>query len=165
MALQWGDFGGQGLTLAVTRGFVCGQLGEVKTVHSHRPLPLDPNLAVEVLCRKEEPVSEPGPEDFVFPHLDTGKPTWWDSVLDRHIKPAAAWAGPGSVGWHAFRYGYRSWLKRTNAPMEIQTGTDAPANIQTTLDTYGKEIEVSDLHRQAHSKVVKMILAKERVCA
>ena len=49
--------------------------------------------------------------------------------------------------------------------MEIQTGTDAPANIQTTLDTYGKETEVSDLHRQAHSKVVKMILAKERVCA
>ena len=71
----------------------------------------------------------------------------------------------GSVGWHAFRYGYRSWLKRTNAHMELSTGTDAPANIQATLDTYGKETEVSDLHRQAHSKVVKMILAKERVCA
>ena len=27
MAPQWGDFGGQGLTLAVTRGFVCGQPG------------------------------------------------------------------------------------------------------------------------------------------
>ena len=33
--------------------------------------------------------------------------------------------------------------------MEIQTGTDAPANIQTTLDMYGKASEVSDLHRQA----------------
>ena len=49
--------------------------------------------------------------------------------------------------------------------MELSTGTDAPANIQTTLDTYGKETEVSDLHRQAHSKVVKTILVKEGVCA
>ena len=49
--------------------------------------------------------------------------------------------------------------------MELSTGTDAPANIQTTLDTYGKKTEVSDLHRQAHSKVVKMILVKEGVCA
>jgi len=95
MALQWNDFGGQGLTLAVTRGFVCGQLGEVKTVHSHRPLPLDPNLAVEVLCRKEEPVSEPGPADFAFPHLDTGKPTWWTAFsIDTSNLPRR---GPGRV--------------------------------------------------------------------
>ncbi len=117
---------------------------------------------MEVLPRKEELQSEPGPEDFVFPHLDTGKPTWWDSVLDRRIKPAAARAGLGLVGWHTFRHSYRAWLKRVNAPIEIQQELMRHANVQTTLDTYGKETEVSDLHRQAHSRVVKMILPKKK---
>jgi len=54
----------------------------------------------------------------------------------------------------------RAWLKRTNAPIEIRQKLMRHANIQTALDTYGKETEVADLHRQAHSRVVKMILPK-----
>jgi integrase len=67
--------------------------------------------------------------------------------------------------WHTFRHSYRAWLKRTNAPMEVQQELMRHANIQTTMDTYGKETDVTDLQREAHSKVVKMILPKEEVCA
>jgi len=166
LALQWGDFDWRGLTLTVTRGFSCGQLGDVKTVHSHQPLPLDRDLAREILRWKEESLyPNKGPEDFLFPNLDTGGPMWRDSVLARHIKPAAARAGLGLVGWHTFRHSYRAWLKRVNAPIEIQQELMRHANVQTTLDTYGKETEVTDLHRQVHSRVVKMILPKKKGCA
>lgn len=164
VALQWGDFDWKRLTLTVTRGCVQGRLGEVKTECSHRPLPLDADLAVEVLRWKGEgPYPHKGPEDFVFPNLNTGKPMWQHSILDRQIKPAAQRVGLGSIGWHTFRHSCRAWLKRTNAPIEIQQELMRHANIQTTMDTYGKEIEVGDLHREAHSKVVRMILQKEGV--
>jgi integrase len=130
------------------------------------PLPLDPALATEVIRWKEEgPYPNKGTDDFVFPNLNTGKPMWQDSILDRQIKPAAERTGLGAIGWHTFRHSYRAWLKRTNAPIEVQQELMRHANIQTTLDIYGKEIEVSDLHREAHSRVVKMILPKEKVCA
>jgi integrase len=166
VALQWGDFDWGQLTLTVTRGCVQGRLGDVKTEYSHRPLPLDPDLATEVLRWKAEShYPNKGPDDYVFPNLNTGKPMWQESILDRQIKPAADRTELGLIGWHTFRHSYRAWLKRTNAPIEIQQELMRHANIQTTLDTYGKEIAVSKLHRKAHSKVVKMILAKKGVCA
>jgi integrase len=166
VALQWGDFDWKLLTVMVTRGCVQGRLGEVKTEYSHRPLPLDPDLSKEILrWRDEGPYPNKGPQDFVFPNLNTGQPMWQDSILDRQVKPAAERAGLGSIGWHTFRHSYRAWLKRTNAPIEVQQELMRHANIQTTLDTYGKEIEVSDQHREAHRKVVKMILPKEEICA
>jgi integrase len=161
-ALQWGDFDRERLTLTVTRGCVQGRLGDVKTEYSHRPLPLDADLAAEILrWKKQGTYPNKGPEDFVFPNVDSGQPLWQESILRRQIKPAAKRAGLGLIGWHTFRHSYRAWLKRTGAPMEIQQELMRHANIQTTLDTYGKEIEVSDLHREAHSRVVKMILNKE----
>ena len=59
---------------------------------------------------------------------------------------------------YTFRHSYRAWLGRTRAPIEIQQELMRHANIQTTLDTYGKELKVSEQHREANSKVVKMIL-------
>jgi integrase len=136
--LQWGDFNWKLLTLTVTRGCVQGRLGEVKTEYSHRPLPLDPDLAKAILrWRDEGPYPNKGPQNFVFPNLNTGQPMWQDCILDRHIKPAAERAELGLIGWHTFRHSYRAWLKRTQAPIEIQQELMRHANIQTTLDTYG----------------------------
>jgi len=105
-----------------------------------------------------------GPKDFVFPNLDTGKPMWQDSILDRHIKPAAVRADVGPIGWHTFRHSYRAWLDRTHTPILVQRDLMRHASVQTTED-YGKETEVSDQKREAHSKVVRMILPKEENCA
>jgi integrase len=166
VALQWGDFDWEGLTLMITRGCVQGHVGEVKTEYSHRPLPLDAELAAEILrWREEAPYPDKGLEDFVFPNLNSGKPLWQESILYGHIKPAAERAKLGSIGWHTFRHSYRAWLKVTNAPIEVQQELMRHANIQTTMDTYGKDREVSDQHREAHTKVVRMILPKEAVCA
>ena len=146
----------------VTRGCVQGRLGDVKTEYTHQPLPLDPHLAEEILCwKKQRLYPNQGPEDFLFPNLETGKPMWQESILASQIKPAAGRAGLGSVGWHTFRHSYRAWLGRTKAPIEIQQELMRHANIQTTLDIYGKELEVSEQHREANSKVVRMILPKQ----
>jgi integrase len=165
VALQWGDFDWRLLILTVTRGCVQGRLGEVKTEYSHQPLPLDPDLAKEILRWKGEgPYPNKGPKDFVFPNLDTGKPMWQESILDRHIKPAAERAELGSIGWHTFRHSYRAWLDDTNAPILVQRDLMRHASIQMTAD-YGKRTKVSDQKREVHSRVVKMILPKEENCA
>jgi integrase len=161
VALKWGDLDWEGLTVTVTRRCVQGRVGEVKTEYSHRPLPLDPDLATEILrWRNEASYPNKGRDDFMFPNLATGKPMWQESILARQIKPSAVRAGLGAIGWHTFRHSHRAWLKRTNAPMEIQQELMRHANIQTTLDTYGKETKVSDQQREAHTRVVKMILPK-----
>ncbi|MBZ5570221.1 MAG: hypothetical protein LAN64_20575, partial [Acidobacteriia bacterium] len=41
--------------------------------------------------------------DYVFAG-DTGKPRWAGILLTDHIKPAAAEAKIGKVGWHTFRH-------------------------------------------------------------
>ena len=52
--------------------------------------------------------------------------------------------GLGRVGWHTFRYTYRSWLDVAGAP------------VSTTMNVYGNAL--MDAKRQANSKVVSMAL-------
>lgn len=164
VALQWGDFDWRQLTVMVTRGCAQGHLGALKTEYSQQSLPLDRSLATEILRWKTmSPYANQGREDFVFPNLDTGRPMWQESILKRHIQPAAERAGLGRIGWHTFRHSYRAWLKGSNTPIEIQQKLMRHANIQTTTD-YGKDRELSGEHRKAHSRVVRLILRKEAAC-
>ncbi|MDP8990483.1 MAG: tyrosine-type recombinase/integrase [Acidobacteriota bacterium] len=56
---------------------------------------------------------------------------------------------------HTFRHSYRSWLDETGAPLTVQK-LMRHASIQTTMNIYGKAM--TDSKRQAHSKVVEMVL-------
>jgi len=79
-------------------------------------------------------------------------------VLEDHLKPAAVRAGLGSeIGWHTFRHTYRTLLDETGAPIKVQQELMRHADIRTTLNVYGKAMEESK--RQAHGKVVRMVLA------
>ncbi len=51
---------------------------------------------------------------------------------------------------------YRSWLDETDAPMGVQKELMRHASIQTTMNIYG--MTMTDSKRQAHSKVVEMVL-------
>ena len=95
-----------------------GQRGEVKIEYSHRPLPLDRDLAREILRWKDEgayPTKDRRTSSY--PTLNTGQPMWQESVLQDHIKPAAERAKLGSIGWHTFRHSHQAWLKRAQAPI------------------------------------------------
>jgi hypothetical protein len=49
----------------------------------------------------------------------------------------------GAIGWHTFRYTYRSWLDETGAPMEVQQELMRHASNQTTMNVYGKAMPES----------------------
>lgn len=57
---------------------------------------------------------------------------------------------------HERRHSYRSWLDETGAPLTVQKELIRHASIQTTMNIYGKAM--TDSKRQAHSKVVEMVL-------
>lgn len=64
------------------------------------------------------------------------------------------------IGWHTFRHSYRSSLDHTEAPLGVQKELMRHASIQTTMNIYGKAM--TDSKRQAHSRVVEMVLKSKK---
>jgi len=158
MGLEWGDIDWENLAVFVRRSVVAGRVEDTKTEASHKPVPLDPELATALLnWRGQAPYASDS--DFVFAG-DSGKPRWQGMILKDYIQPAAAKGGIGKVGWHTFRHSYRAWLKRFAAPVEIQKELMRHSNLKTTLEIYGIEPDVAPAHREANSSVVKMLLGK-----
>ena len=80
-----------------------------------------------------------------------------EEIQKNHIRKAGVAAEiDGDIGWHTFRHSYRSWLDDTGAPITVQKELMRHASIQTTMNIYGKAM--TDSKRQAHSKVVEMVL-------
>jgi integrase len=155
MPLRWPDFDFEGLTLLVQRSMVHGRAADVKTEYSKDRVPLDPAL-VEILLEHKQRCYRT-PDGWLFVNPRTGRPYHQDTIQQKHIRPAgiAAELGDG-IGWHTFRHSYRSWLDDTGAPLTVQKELMRHASIQTTMNIYGKAM--SDSKRQAHSKVVQMVL-------
>jgi len=83
----------------------------------------------------------------VSPGADSEEPSY-ESSAAVEIK--------GGIGWHSFRHSYRSWMDDTGAPLTVQQELMRHASITTTMNVYGKAM--TDSKRQAHSKVVQMVL-------
>lgn len=158
MPLRWSDFDFTDGALLVQRSMVHGRVAEVKTEYSKERVPLDPAL-VEIL-RRHQRRDGYSPDDWVFPNPVTGRPYHQDSIQQHHIRRAGRMAGLGDgIGWHTFRHSYRSWLDDTGAPLSVQKELMRHASIQTTMNVYGKAM--TDTKRQAHSKVVEMVMRSE----
>ncbi len=160
MALQWGDFDFEELTLLVQRAVVHGRVDEVKTEYSRDHVPLDSQLA-ELLQQWRASTPYPAEEDWVFANPATGRPYHQEQIQKQHLKKAAVKAKLGSnIGWHTFRHTYRSWLDETGAPMKVQQELMRHASIQTTMNVYGQAMTATK--RQANSKVVEIVLGKPK---
>lgn len=158
VALQWGDFDFDNLTLLVQRSAVCCRVDFVKTEYSHDFVPLDPDLA-EVLKSWRKKSEFKQDIDWVFPNPATGNPFYQEEIQKKHIKPAGKAAKLGDdIGWHTFRHTYRTLLDETGAPMKVQQELMRHASIQTTMNVYGQALSSSK--RQANSKVVQMVLKR-----
>jgi integrase len=129
-------------------------VGETKTETSSRPLPLDPELAGH-LIRLRDRAFYRGPRDWVFAS-DAGRPRWQETILRRHLKPAADRAGVGKIGWHTFRHTYSTMLRSAGTDIKVQQELLRHANIQTTMNVYTQA--VSEQKRDANSKIVQMVL-------
>ena len=98
----------------------------------------------------------------MFANPATGKPFHQEEIQKKHIRGAAkAAAIKFQVGWKTFRHSLRSWLDQTDAPIGVQRELMRHASIQTTMNIYGKAM--TDSKRQAHSKVVGMVLKSSKL--
>lgn len=153
VALKWADVDFQNLTINVVRDFVRGQINPTKTEASEGTLPLDVDLAELLLAHKANSHYS-AESDFVFAG-DSGKPRWPESMLSKHIKPAALRADIGNIGWHTFRHTYSSLLHSLGTKPAIQKELLRHANIQTTLNVYTQAL--SPEKRQAAREVVNVL--------
>ena len=119
VGLQRGDFDWEALIVTIRRGVVHGRLGETKTEASEKPMPLDAELAKEILAHRERSVYIQ-PTDYVFAGA-SGNPRWQETILADHIKPAAVRAGiMGKVGWHTLRHTYSTLLRALGTDVKVQ---------------------------------------------
>ena len=88
--------------------------------------------------------------------VQLGRLPYTDSGFWRELQRAAKAAGIGSLGTHAFRHTYRSWLDAVGTPIAVQQKMMRHADIRTTLNIYGDV--VTDEMEQAHRKVVGLAL-------
>jgi integrase len=155
LSLRWCDVNFENLTISVKRSIVAREISPTKTTASEGTLPLDAELA-EILLQHKERATFKADEDYVFAG-PTGKWRWKDSVLSDHLKPAAARAKIGKVGWHTFRHTYRALLKRCGTQLEVQKELMRHSDLRVTVG-YGIESDVAPANREANSKVARMLL-------
>jgi integrase len=153
MGLQWGDFDWENFSVMVQRSVVHGRVGDTKTQASFWPLPVDARLMAP-LQEFRNRSSCARQEDFVFAN-DTGRPRWQESILHRQLKPAAARAGIGKVGWHTFRHSYSTMLRSLGTDIKVQQKLLRHSTIRSTMNVYTQAISLQK--HAANSKVVEMI--------
>jgi len=159
MPLKWADVDFEDNTLLVQRSMVHGKSADVKTEYSRDRIPLDPAVVDILLVHRQR--YHHTEEDWLFANPETDKPYHQDTIQQNHIRRAGKDAGLGDgIGWHTFRHSYRSWLDDTGAPTTVQKELMRHVGIQTTMNVYGKAM--TDSKRQAHSKVVELILRSSK---
>jgi integrase len=153
IGLQWGDFNWEELTLLVKRSVVHGRAGDTKTEASRLPLPVDPHLAGTLQEHRKRSLHTDS-QDWVFANR-AGRPRSQESILLRHLKPAAIRAGIGKIGWHTFRHSYSKMLRGAHVDLKVQQELLRHSTIQSTMNIYTQA--VSEQKRAANSLVVAVV--------
>jgi predicted dehydrogenase len=146
--------GWENLSILVQRSVVCGKIYETKTEASHKPMPIDPELAKGLLEHRRQ-ATYVAPGDYIFAG-DSGKPRWHGIMLTDHIKPPAVRAAIGKIGWHTFRHTFSSILHHAGTDLAVQKELPRHADIQTTINMYTQA--VSTAKREAVHEVAKVLL-------
>jgi len=139
---------------------VAGVVDEVKTKYSRAGLPLDPTLA-ELLWSWKAKTRFHRDSDWVFasPSQNGEWPYRGWGIQQRRIEPSGRKAGLGSgIGWHTFRHTFSSLLHANGEDLKVQQELLRHADIRTTMNIYTQAM--TDQKRQAHSRIVRSVLAK-----
>jgi integrase len=135
--LKWQDLDFEQRTVSFWRGFVNGRITPMKTEASRTDVSL-PEDAVAALLAWRGVTPYQAPEDWVFasPASRGRLPYWPGQLMKAHIKPVAAKAGFGNIGWHTFRHSFSSWGKQVLKLEEIKELL-RHENLKTTSELYG----------------------------
>ncbi|HEX3374540.1 MAG TPA: tyrosine-type recombinase/integrase [Edaphobacter sp.] len=154
--LKWGDVDFEKRKVHIVRSIVDQVAGEPKTVGSKRPLPIPEQVAAS-LQEWRKAAEYNGDDDWVFAsdhHL--GKtPLWPNTVLVRHIKPAAERAEiTKNIGWHTFRRTFATLLESSGAGLKTLQELMRHSTPTVTLGLYVQG--VTQDKRNAQDKVTKL---------
>jgi integrase len=161
LGLKWKDVYFESLEINLNRGVVHQVVGDLKTEASQKPVPLDPELARELLeWQYLSPFNQQADWVFASPEMRGRQPYWRENLLRRYIRPAAERCGIRKrIGWHTFRHSYASLLKANGEDVKVVQESLRHANSRITLDTYTQAS--TPAKRRAQTKVVGMIFPKQ----
>jgi integrase len=155
--LQWADVDCQRLRLLPKRGKVGKWVTKLKTEASRKPVTITLELA-EVLADWRSRSLHPLDSDWVFAsEANEGKePMWFDTILDRHIRPAAKCAGIKDkvIGWHTFRRSLGSLLAAKGEKVKVVQELLRHANSKITMELYQQSDEASKRQAQQHTLIL-----------
>ncbi len=77
-----------------------------------------------------------------------------NTILVRHIKPAARELGIGWVNWQVLRRSYATWLKMVGADVKDAQALMRHSRASTTLDVYQQHVPESQ--RQVVNELTKL---------
>jgi integrase len=156
LALKWSDVDWLNGKLSVQRGIVRQRVGDVKTIYSQRKMSIDAGM-LEVLSIWRRTSQFEGDADWIFASpAKLGRQPWCYDQVARYFSRAAEKAAIGTLGTHAMRHTYRSWLDAVGTPIAVQQKLMRHADIRTTMNIYGDV--VTDEMAQAHRRVVDLAL-------
>jgi integrase len=139
LGLQWIDINFEESTIHVCRSVVGTKEEDVKTLGSAQTIPAHPELMEALRAWKETPSIK----GWVFGSPLTGRPFWRGTMHQDYLTPAGDRAGVSGLGWHSFRHTYRTMLRESGEPMEVQQKLMRHADIRTTMD-YGEQSMIEE---------------------
>lgn len=156
IALQWHDVDWAESVIRIRRGMVRNRVDDVKTRYSAKCLPLDKGLADSLTIWRAQ-AQYKSPSDWIWASpAQAGEQPFFYTTMAKVLDSAAAKAGLGELGWHAFRHSYRSWMDEVGVPIAIQQKLMRHSDIRTTMNVYGDVLP--DTLREGNRKVVSMVL-------
>ena len=158
LGLKWGDIDWKSRQMNVTRSVVDGVIGKCKTEASRKPVPLD-KFTLDTLLAWRQESCYATEDDWVFASekVEGRMPPWADTLLDRHLQPAALRAGIAKwVGFHTFRHTYSTLLQANENDVKVVQELMRHANVTTTMNVYTQAI--TSKKRQAQSRVVDVLM-------
>jgi integrase len=158
VALKWGDFDFDGLTLLVQRSIVHGRVGDVKTEYSRDRVPLDPALVQALISTRSGLIRRRKGGCSPIPSLENRitRSRFRSGTSGKlALRPKSPATSAGARFGTATGLG---WMMpgRLSRPKELMHH----ASIQTTMNIYGKAM--TDTKGQAHRKVVEMVFKSSK---
>src|SRR5216684_2885802 len=162
LATQWCDIDFNKKTLNIRRSIWHQHVGPVKTEESEKTMPLGEEIITDLLrWRKETPYAQEQDWIFASARMKGRQPLWPEAVMRNYICPAAVRAGiTKHINWHVFRHTFSTLLAENDEDVKTVQSLMRHANSAITMDIYTHA--VSSKKRRAQSKVVEMILPRER---
>jgi integrase len=139
LGLKWIDIDFEQSTIRVRRSVVGATEDDTKTPESAQTIPAHPEL-MEALRVWKETQDVNG---WVFGSPLTGRPYWRGVMQQDHLTPAGGRAGITGLGWHSFRHTYRTMLRESGQPMEVQQKLMRHTDIRTTMG-YGEQSMIEE---------------------